>query len=34
LCLLIGGGALASYYAMRNVGLPLFAALRTRTVTR
>lgn len=28
--LVIGGGAFASYYAMRNVGLPLFAALRRR----
>jgi|SRR5947209_2871466 len=34
LLLLIGGGALASYYAMRNVGLPLFSALRNRTVRR
>jgi len=27
---LMGGGALASYYAMRNVGVPLLAALRQR----
>lgn len=30
LLVLIGGGALASYYAMRNVGVPLFTALRQR----
>ena len=31
LLLLIGGGAFASYYTMRSVGLPLFAALRRRS---
>lgn len=31
---LMGGGALASYYAMRNVGLPLVAALRQRRAGR
>lgn len=30
LVLVIGGGAFASYYAMRNVGVPLIAALRQR----
>lgn len=30
LLLLMGGGALGSYFAMRNVGLPLVAALRRR----
>lgn len=28
--LVMGGGAFASYYVMRNVGLPLLAALRRR----
>jgi hypothetical protein len=32
LLVLIGGGAFASYYAMRNVGLPLLTALRQRGV--
>jgi hypothetical protein len=30
LVIVIGGGAVANYYALRNVGLPLMASLRRR----
>jgi hypothetical protein len=32
--LVIGGGAVANYYAMRNVGLPLLSSLRRRNGAR
>jgi hypothetical protein len=34
LLMVIGGGAVANYYALRNVGLPLMASLRRRSEPR